>query len=157
MRKVLITAVAVAVAASCASTGNNTASLADVRTAVDRTNASLVAALNTGRLSDVSAVYAPDAMVLAANAPPISGLAGIQQFWNQVATMNMRNVSLTTDQLEVHGDVAIETGAYTMTLTPPGAPGAINDRGKYLVVWKRQNDGSWKIYRDMFSSNLPMH
>jgi ketosteroid isomerase-like protein len=41
-----------------------------------------------------------------------------------------------------------------MTLTPPGAPGPVNDRGKYMVVWKRQADGSWKIHRDMFNTNL---
>ena len=26
-----------------------------------------------------------------------------------------------------------------------------------LDVWKRQSDGSWKIYRDMFSSDHAMH
>ena len=26
--------------------------------------------------------------------------------------------------------------------------------GKYLTIYKKQNDGSWKIYRD--SSNLPL-
>jgi ketosteroid isomerase-like protein len=28
------------------------------------------------------------------------------------------------------------------------------DEGKILVVWKNTKDG-WKMYRDMFSSNLP--
>lgn len=154
MRKILMATLAVTLA-SCASTSNTTT--ADVRTAIDRMNSRMVTAMNTARFDDLRDVYTPDAVVLAANAPPFAGYPAIRQFWGQVGTMKMRDVSLTTDQLEVHGDVAIETGSYKMTLTPPGAPGPVNDQGKYMVVWKRQSDGGWRIYRDMFSSNLPMH
>jgi ketosteroid isomerase-like protein len=34
-----------------------------------------------------------------------------------------------------------------------GPEAAIN--GKYLTVFKKQSDGSWKIYRDCFNSNTP--
>lgn len=29
------------------------------------------------------------------------------------------------------------------------------DKGKFLTVWKKQADGSWKIIRDMYNSDLP--
>jgi hypothetical protein len=29
------------------------------------------------------------------------------------------------------------------------------DKGKYLTVWKKQADGSWKVLFDMFNSDLP--
>jgi ketosteroid isomerase-like protein len=41
-----------------------------------------------------------------------------------------------------------------MTMNPPGAP-PITDSGKYLEVFRKQADGSWKNARDAFSSNLP--
>ena len=153
----VIPVLAIMALTGCASTGTTSSSLADVRAAVDRANAQMMAAMNSGRVADAMGLYSSDAVVLAANAPPMHGHQAIAGFWNAVAGMKMRNVKLTTEQLEVHGDVAIETGSYEMTLNPPGAPGDVNDRGKFLVVWKRQADGSWKIYRDMFSSNLPMH
>jgi ketosteroid isomerase-like protein len=31
----------------------------------------------------------------------------------------------------------------------------VADRGKYLAVWKKQADGSWKIEADMWNSDLP--
>jgi ketosteroid isomerase-like protein len=31
----------------------------------------------------------------------------------------------------------------------------MTDRGKYMVLWKRQADGSWKLYRDMFNTSMP--
>ena len=27
--------------------------------------------------------------------------------------------------------------------------------GKYVAVWKKQQDGSWKVEADMFNSDLP--
>jgi ketosteroid isomerase-like protein len=46
------------------------------------------------------------------------------------------------------GDLAVETGAFSMTTTMKnGKP--ITEQGKYLTVWKRQTDGAWKIIRDI--------
>jgi ketosteroid isomerase-like protein len=36
---------------------------------------------------------------------------------------------------------------------PSGKP--INDRGKYLAVWKKQPDGTWKCVMDIWNSDLP--
>jgi uncharacterized protein (TIGR02246 family) len=148
-------AIAVAGCATTASTVTST-SAGDVRAEVERITEQFEMAANAGRISDLVAFYAPDAIVLPANSPPVVGPAAIGEFWTAAAGMKMRNVELTLEAVEVHGDVAIETGTYAMTLTPPGGAD-INDRGKYLVVWKRQADGSWKLYRDMFSTNLPAH
>ena len=30
----------------------------------------------------------------------------------------------------------------------------MQDEGKYVVVWKKQEDGSWKLHRDIWNSNL---
>ena len=32
---------------------------------------------------------------------------------------------------------------------------AISDKGKYLMVWKKQADGAWKVLFDMSNSDLP--
>jgi ketosteroid isomerase-like protein len=53
-------------------------------------------------------------------------------------------------------DYAIENGAYEMTFTPKGAPKPIHDTGKYLTVWKRQTDGTWRMIRDINNTDLPM-
>jgi ketosteroid isomerase-like protein len=29
------------------------------------------------------------------------------------------------------------------------------DKGKYVEIWKKQPDGSWKCAVDMFNSDLP--
>jgi len=31
----------------------------------------------------------------------------------------------------------------------------IDDRGKFVVVWKKQADGAWKIVADIWNSDMP--
>jgi ketosteroid isomerase-like protein len=62
--------------------------------------------------------------------------------------------SFHSHDLIVSGDYAIKTGAYEMTVQPKKGK-AMHDVGKYVSVWKKQPDGSWKMVRDVFNSDLP--
>jgi ketosteroid isomerase-like protein len=48
------------------------------------------------------------------------------------------------------GDLGYSTGTYTATF------GEMTDKGKYVTIWRKQSDGSWKVTEDMFNSDLPM-
>ena len=44
-----------------------------------------------------------------------------------------------------------------MTVSDPKNPkSATTDKGKYLTVFKKQPDGSWKAVADMINSDLPL-
>jgi len=45
-------------------------------------------------------------------------------------------------------------GNYTYTLAPKAGGAKIPGDGKYETILKRQPDGSWKIFRDCFNSNI---
>jgi len=68
--------------------------------------------------------------------------------------MGLREAALETLRVEASGDLAVEIGRYTLTLGPEG-PGAVQARGKYLVAYRRQADGTWQAIADMFSGNGP--
>jgi len=42
-----------------------------------------------------------------------------------------------------------------VTLTPPGAAEPVGDRGKFVEIWKKQRDGSWRVVLEIFNSDLP--
>jgi ketosteroid isomerase-like protein len=64
------------------------------------------------------------------------------------------SLSFTTDKVEVSGILAYTQGAVTAKSTGrDGKP--LADTGKYLTVWKKQADGSWKAIEDIFNSDLP--
>jgi ketosteroid isomerase-like protein len=51
------------------------------------------------------------------------------------------------------GDLIHEVGNYEITLKVPGVPYDITDKGKYLVIWEKQNDGSLKIKLETWNNN----
>lgn len=118
------------------------------------TNNELVAAIARADAAACAACYTGDGRLMAANAPAFEGSAAIQQFWQGAFDMGVTGATLTTASLEEHGDTAIELGAYTLDIQPPDGD-AIQDAGKFVVIWKRQPDGSWKLAVDSLSSDIP--
>ena len=55
---------------------------------------------------------------------------------------------ITTKAAFAMGDLAYETGSYTFTIVAEGKE-ARAVKGRYVEVWKKQTDGSWKMYRDI--------
>jgi ketosteroid isomerase-like protein len=53
------------------------------------------------------------------------------------------------------GDLAYTAGTYKSWLRGGSGKGSV-DKGKYLTVWKKQADGSWKVLLDTFNSDLPV-
>ena len=104
---------------------------------------------NEGDALRTAANYSDDAQILAPQHPPIQGKAAIVAFFKAnidkyLAFGNDSRWSL------VRGDVAIEQGVYSVRNVRVGQD---VEAGKYIRVWKRANDGSWKLYRDMYSSD----
>jgi uncharacterized protein (TIGR02246 family) len=98
--------------------------------------------------------YAEDAHFLPANHPAIVGRLAIQQAFEALLATGLQKLILRTDKIEVAGDFAYGTGKHQMTIkTATGAE--IRDEGKYLVVYRRQQDGQWRAVADMFNSDLP--
>ena len=54
------------------------------------------------------------------------------------------------------GDMVYSQGTYTMTMTNPKTKKPMTDTGKYLTVYAKQADGSWKAVADTFNSDSPM-
>ena len=125
------------------------------RTAIDAANARSAEALNKGDVESWLTLYKSDAVVLPPNQPAWRGIdgmrAGAQAMLNAVT---ISGTTLTADDVKMSGDFAVETGTYTMTMTPKKGGKPINDKGKYIVVWELQPDGSWKAIRDIFNSDL---
>ena len=100
--------------------------------------------------------YADDAVVMMAGAPDISGMAAIREGIGAMMQDPHFALSFEPDNVVVarSGDLAYETGPYSMTMTGPGRKPA-TERGHYVVVWRRQVDGTWKAVVDAPLSDPP--
>jgi len=64
-------------------------------------------------------------------------------------------IAITNHEARVSGDLGFLRGTYTLSMVPKAGGEEIKYDGKYLTIFEKQADGSWKIARDCFNSNVP--
>lgn len=101
----------------------------------------------------VAGLYLDDAVLNPPNQPAVNGRVAIQAWFEKFPPLTA--FKCTDVKVEGRGDLAYVLGTYTMTIAPPGAPGPVNDSGKYVDVRRRQKDGRWLIVVDIFNSDMP--
>ena len=100
-------------------------------------------------------VWADNAISYTPNMPPLRGKAAIEAYNKEwFASIQPDSIAAGREGLLSSGDLAVETGWYYFKGKLLGQPGL--DSGRYINIWQRQPDGSWKIVRDMANSMLPM-
>ena len=123
------------------------------RTAIEANTKQFIEAFNKGDAAAVANMYTMDARMLPPNAEMVEGRANIQKFWQGAISAGVKMVSLETVHVETQGNIVVEIGRYTTTI--PGAGGTTTtDKGKYVVVWKREGQ-SWKLAVDIFNTSIP--
>ena len=128
---------------------------AAVRKAIEDAESRWAAGMTKGDTAAVMSIYADDAILMAPGMKRASGRAAVAQaFTGMMSGMTVPAASLQVDDVIVAGDYAIETGTYRMTEQPKTGK-AMNDVGKFISIWKKQSDGSWKMTRDIFNSDGP--
>lgn len=100
--------------------------------------------------------YADDANVMPPNSAVLTGQAPIRALWKGMLEAPGFSGGWKPTKVEVarSGDLAYVTGTYEFNETDAnGKP--MTDKGKYVEVWKKQADGSWKCVVDIFNTDLP--
>ncbi len=121
----------------------------DVRSAIEAANKKWEAAASRGDGAEVATLYTTDAELLPSQSDFVRGTQAIAQFWQAVFDSGVKGVSLTTLEVEGCGNTAHEVGKLEIR----GADGKVLDRGKYIVVWKKEGD-AWKLHRDIWTTSV---
>jgi len=98
--------------------------------------------------------YADDASLLPPNTTIQTGKPAIHAAWTGLLG-SIESITWQPNKVEASrsGDMAYVIGVYQMnSKNPQGRP--VTDHGKYVEVWKKQTDGSWKTVADIFNSDL---
>lgn len=106
---------------------------------------------------DVAAVlgfYDDNARLLPPNSQLLEGKSAIGAFFQSMLDAGVKSLELESLDVLEAGDVTIDVGRYRLSMEPAGA-GLIEDVGKYVVVFRRQPDGSHRMIIDTFNSDLP--
>lgn len=95
--------------------------------------------------------YADDASVELAGVPMMSGKDAIRAGVKHSIADSHFGLTFAPVQVEVSkgGDLAYARGAYSVTLTDVATKQPVTEKGKYIVVYRKQRDGGWKAIHDI--------
>jgi uncharacterized protein (TIGR02246 family) len=123
--------------------------------AIDVVRDAHVAALNAGDARAWVAQFTDDAVQMPPNAPANVGGAKIAS-WSQAFLDQFRvHFTLAVDEVRVLGEWAFERGTYIISLTSQAGGPPMQDVGKYLTVYQRKPENTWRMARDIWNSNAP--
>ncbi len=104
-----------------------------------------------GDVQAMTALYTDDAVLFPGNSEYIRGKEAIARYWTLPEGRRITHHKLIPVEVEVSGAMASDFGHYEISGENDGAAwGPVN--GKYVVVWKRGEDGRWRMHLDMWNS-----
>lgn len=113
-----------------------------------------VDAIKAGDVDTIAGMYTEDGLVMPSGAPQAQGPEAVGAVW--AGMMELPEFSLTfepsTIEIAEAGDMAYDVGTYQLSFQGEGGP--VQDVGKYVVVWVKQDD-EWKAAADIFNSDGP--
>jgi ketosteroid isomerase-like protein len=125
--------------------------------ALKETEAAWVKDAATKDVDKFVAHYTDDGSVLIPDAPIFTGKEAIRGALKPM--MSDPNFALTFAATKVDvsksGELGYTQGPYSMTVSNPKTKAPTTEKGKYLTVYKKQADGTWKAAEDTFMSDAP--
>ncbi len=96
--------------------------------------------------------YADDGAFLPPGAPIAEGRQAIAAAWGRFYKLANFELTFAPTRITIaqSGDVAFEVGTYSLAFD--GDQGRVQDKGKYVVAWKKAG-GAWKAAADIFNSD----
>jgi ketosteroid isomerase-like protein len=109
---------------------------------------------SVGSVDEFMSFLADDATVLPDAAPMVRGESIRNMFEGMLSTPGLTvHWEATGAEVSESGDLGYTIGTTQVTVDQEGTP--MVTVGKYVTVWKKQADGSWKVVVDCFNADGP--
>lgn len=116
---------------------------------IEEANKNFMALVAAGDSIGLANAYTIDAKFMSAGAPSVVGRTDIQTAMSGIVKAGITGVDLRLENVYGTEDLIAEEGELTLFVGEEAV--AVE---KYIVLWKKE-DGKWKLFRDIFNSNLP--
>ena len=103
-----------------------------------------------GDIDALVAVYTEDGIAAPGGRDFVRGHEALYDLWALPQGRVVTHHLATPVEIRVDGDHAYDWGYYEGSVQQEGE--ANDFRGKYLIVWQREVDGTWRIAHDMWNS-----
>jgi ketosteroid isomerase-like protein len=124
--------------------------LDSVKNIIEIKSKAFAKALINGDSATLVNSYTTDAKLFPPNEPMVEGKAAIGKLISQYLKYGIKEFYDSTTAAYGNEDNVVEEGYLFMG----DAKGNTMDKGKYVEVWRKEN-GEWKLYTDIWNTNLP--
>ena len=127
--------------------------MSEIRKKIEKANQKFGENVRKGDAKAIASLYTDGASLLPAAMNSVDGKKAIEEFWGgAIKGMGLKDATLKTVELLGSGDTYTERGEYVLKLMSGEKP--IEDKGKYIVVWRNTSEG-WRLHWDIWTSSLP--
>lgn len=97
--------------------------------------------------------YADDVISMPSYSPMIMGKDKLKEAMMKDMGNKMTKFELESKEIFNSGELLIDVGEYDLTMEMAGMENPINDNGKYVTVYEKQDDGEWKVKLETWNSD----
>ena len=102
------------------------------------------------------AAYSGDASLMLPNSPTLQA-EDLRTAIRAMAADPNFSIQFSTDRVEVakSGEIGYTRGTYTMTMSDRNTKKVLREKGKYVTIYSKQANGSWKMMEDISNADAP--
>lgn len=121
----------------------------DLENAIQQINAEFMELYEQRDATGIAAAYVENGAILAPNQHTHRGRLALEDFWRGFFAEIGGTPSIEPVEIAGEGDLAYQWATYSLE------GGMETDAGKFVEIYNRQADGSWKIRLTIFNSDNP--
>ena len=123
---------------------------------IEKRNKQMVEYMLKGDTEKTLDLYTEDAISLPSYEPMHQGIAEIRDALKKMADSGWKFESFEPNTVKVipMGDLITEIGTYNVSMAMEGSNKPMKDKGKYVTIWEKQDDGTLKIKVETWNSDV---
>ncbi|SOE21763.1 Ketosteroid isomerase homolog [Spirosomataceae bacterium TFI 002] len=146
---IMVTALVISCTPKTEEAATSTFDLVTAKAEIEAANKEFMALVAAEDSVGLANSYTHDAKLMSGGAPSVIGKANIQSAIRGMFESGLTGIDLRLENVYGTEDLIAEEGELTLY-----AGDNVIGEEKYIVLWKKE-DGKWKLFRDIFNSNMP--
>ncbi len=131
--------------------------MTSLKDAIDDIWKQYASSVATGDIDSWISLWIDDGIQKPPDAPPNIGKEKIRVFIkNFMDSVPVTKMVINSEEVREADDWGFSRGNYWFEMTSEEGE-TVKIEGKFLTILEKQEDGSWKIARDIFNFNAPQH
>jgi len=102
--------------------------------------------------------YTDDALLIPPHEPIVRGKKAIAEWYENEfkKAPPIENPTVNLEDIEVFGNLAFIRGNFILKFKGETADNPFIQNLRFISIWRKQTDGNWKFYCDIWNTNTPL-